>query len=510
MVGTASVRDSGQGALDGSDAFWRGLGTHQRARLLSQPATLLDHVEPEHAHSRSDQQAHDQLANEAKTDHAGGLPELGFGSAHPVHGDRADGREGGMLRLDAIGNGDAEVHWNPVELSVQGVLVACGRHELADPELPGTAAHLDDYPAQGVAERCIRVQSAHDLLVGRDRALQGHRVEYLAHLVWPCSGLADHGQLRLGQLHHLGAGGNERVQRADEHAPGTADRSRDIEDNELPGLVILSYLLHCVLCPSRRNAHGLRVPVPQLQCQQLPDLLGAVLAAVAIRTDEARERVAANHPGLYQFTLHEYVVDNLPQLASEQGTKLSRVIEGVGAADRWALREVREGQEALPRAGVPRAPAHRRRRLPVHDRSHAPADAVRQPAVLAGQQAREVPAITTEQLVGTHAGENDLHAPLMRGLAHQQGVDGGWISDWLIEHVNDPREQVNSLRTDLDLVQPNPELRSDLSRVHRVVRHRLEPLILLPKGDRVRIDRRVRLVREHGNDARVEPARQEA
>ena len=55
-----------------------------------------------------------------------------------------------------------------------------------------------------------------------------------------------------------------------------------------------------------------------------------------------------------------------------------------------------------------------------------------------------------------------------------------------------------------------PNLRGDLARVDGVVRHRLELLVLGPEGDRVGVDRWRPLVRQHGDDAGVQAAGQEA
>ena len=63
---------------------------------------------------------------------------------------------------------------------------------------------------------------------------------------------------------------------------------------------------------------------------------------------------------------------------------------------------------------------------------------------------------------------------------------------------------------DLDLVQVNAVLPGDLARVDRVVRHRLQLLVLRPEGDRVRVDAGRLLVGEHRDDAGVQPAGQEA
>ena len=217
------------------------------AGLLGRPAALLEHVQPGDPDPRGDQEPDHQLADQAEADDAGGVAELDLGPPHPVHGDGAHGGEGGVLGQDPLGDHGAQVGRDPVVLRVQRVLVARGRDQLADPELLGARSHLDHDPAQRVAERRVRVEPVHHLLVGGDRALLGNRVENLAHLVRPRSRLADHRHLGLGQLHHLGAGGDEREQRLHEHAAGTADRGRHVEHAEFPGFVVLRYLLHCVL-----------------------------------------------------------------------------------------------------------------------------------------------------------------------------------------------------------------------------------------------------------------------
>ena len=286
-----------------------GRRAQHRAGLLGQPAAVLDHVEPDDADPGGDQQPDHQLADEAQADHARGLAQLDLGAPHAVHGDRPDGGEGGMLGRDAPGDRGAQVDGDPVVLGVQGVLVAGRGDELADPELLGAAPHLDHHAAQRVAERRVGVEPVHDLLVGGHRALLRDRVEDLAHLVRPRPRLADHRHLGLGHLHHLGAGGDEREQRPHEDAAGTAHRGRHVKDGELAGFVVLRYLLHRVLWSAPwlaravgvssslcRHAHRLGMAVPQLQRQQLPYLLGAVLAAGLLVLDEAQQRLTADHP----------------------------------------------------------------------------------------------------------------------------------------------------------------------------------------------------------------------
>ena len=262
VVGAAAARYLAQRLLDRVDALVGGRGAQVGACLLGRPAALLEHVQAGDPDPRGDQEPDHQLADQAETDDAGGVAELDLGPPHPVHGDGAHGGEGGVLGQDPLGHHGAQVGRDPVVLRVQRVLVARGRDQVADPEFLRARSHLDHDPAQRVAERRVRVEPVHHLLIGGDRALLGNRVENLAHLIRPRSRLADHRHLGLGQLHHLGAGGDEREQRLDEHAAGTADRGRHVEHAEFPGFVVLRYLLHCVLLSVvrfRPNACGRRL-----------------------------------------------------------------------------------------------------------------------------------------------------------------------------------------------------------------------------------------------------------
>ena len=90
-----------------------------------------------------------------------------------------------------------------------------------------------------------------------------------------------------------------------------------------------------------------------------------------------------------------------------------------------------------------------------------------------------------------------------------QGVDRGGVPDGLVEHVDHPREQVDDVGSDLDLVQADVELARDPTCVVRVVGHCLELLVLTSEPDRVCVDARIVAFGEHGHDARVEAPAEE-
>ena len=250
------------------------------------------------------------------------VAELDLGSAHAVHGDRADGREGGEPSRDIGGNRYAQVGGHPVDLAVQRVLVAGARHPLTDDELGGPAPDLDHLSAEGVAEGRQRVETRRDLLVRGDRAELRRALDDLSDLLGPSARLGDQRQLRLFDLHHLGAGRDERVEGSDEHAARLARRRGDVEHLQVAGPVVLRHELHVISrvdgvgCeaiprpyrhPDTPRARGLLVP--ELEAQQLPDLLGAVLSPGAFLLDQALHAGPSDEARLDQLARHEHVVD---------------------------------------------------------------------------------------------------------------------------------------------------------------------------------------------------------
>ena len=145
---------------------------------------------------------------------------------------------------DPVRHGDAQVARDPVVLGVEGVAVAGAGHPLPDGQMLHAGAHLDHLAAQRVAERGVGVEPVADLAVGGAQALLGHRLHDLLDLVGPGAGLAEQRQLALVDLHHLGAGRDQRELRAHQHATRPRGRHRDLEQGQLAGLVVLRNLLH--------------------------------------------------------------------------------------------------------------------------------------------------------------------------------------------------------------------------------------------------------------------------
>src|ERR1700685_4816957 len=72
---------------------------------------------------------------------------------------------------------------------------------------------------------------------------------------------------------------------------------------------------------SGADAHRLGVAVPQLHGQELPDLLGPVLAAGLLMADELEQRLAADYAGVDELAAHQDVVDELAKVAADPGAQ---------------------------------------------------------------------------------------------------------------------------------------------------------------------------------------------
>ncbi len=212
--------------------------------LLGQAAAGRHRVDADRLHAGRREQPDDQLADQPEADDGGGLAQLHLGPAHALHGDGRHRGERGVLGQHPVGDGRAQVHRDPVVLGVQRLLVPRAGDQLADLELLGALADLGDDTAQRVAERGVGVELVHHLLVGGGQPLLLHLVDHLLDLVRPGPGHAHHRHAGLGDLHHLGAGRDQREQRPDQDAARTAHRGRHVENGQLTGLVILGYLLH--------------------------------------------------------------------------------------------------------------------------------------------------------------------------------------------------------------------------------------------------------------------------
>src|SRR3954466_15159612 len=69
------------------------------------------------------------------------------------------------------------------------------------------------------------------------------------------------------------------------------------------------------------HACGARVLVPQLEGEQLPDLLGFIAPARALVLDEPDEGLAAKEPGRDELTPNQHVVHELTKVVRHPGAE---------------------------------------------------------------------------------------------------------------------------------------------------------------------------------------------
>ena len=328
VVGPGAVGEGGERLQHRAAAGPVGWAAGGRPAPLGQPAPLGRRVEADHVDPGGPQELHEQLPDQAEADDAGGLPEPRLRLPVALHGDGAHGGEGGVLGGDRIGQGHAQVARDPVVLGVEGVAVAGAGDPLPDGQLLHAGAHLDDLAAQRVAERRVGVEPVADLPVGGAQPLLGHRLHDLLHLVGPGARLADQRELALVDLHHLGAGGDERELRADQHTTRPRGGHRDLEHGQLTGPVVLGDLLHAVAA---------LLPVPDLEGQQLPDLLGPIGGAAAVVVDHRPHHLLVHQPGGDQGPPGDQVLDHVRQVAADPGPQ-RRARRGPWAGTRspWA------------------------------------------------------------------------------------------------------------------------------------------------------------------------------
>ena len=209
VVDAQSVRHAPRDLLHQRQAFGVRSRTDQRSRVRGELAARGHGVQPDDPDTRSHEDPDDELTDEPEADDAGELAQLRLRAADAVHRDGAHRRERRMPGVDLLRDGDAQVGGHPVDLGVQGELVARRRDQVPDRELLGTRADRDHPAAQGVAERGVAVQPVHRLAVRRRGALLGHAVHELLHLVGTGARLADQGEACLGHLHQLRARGDQ-------------------------------------------------------------------------------------------------------------------------------------------------------------------------------------------------------------------------------------------------------------------------------------------------------------
>src|SRR3954447_14657521 len=69
------------------------------------------------------------------------------------------------------------------------------------------------------------------------------------------------------------------------------------------------------------DAGRTHVPVPELEGEQLPDLLGHVPATAALVCHQLQQRLTLDEPGGHELAVDEDVVDQLAQVVGDPGSE---------------------------------------------------------------------------------------------------------------------------------------------------------------------------------------------
>ncbi len=254
LVHAVAVGQLGDGRFHGRRG---GVAAGRGAEALRQFAAVRGGVDADDVDAGGGQELHHELPDQPEADDQRHIAELRLTAPHTLQGDRPDGAERRVARCETVRHRGAEVLRHPVHLGVQRVFVARAGHEVAGLHAVDPGADLLDHPAQRVAERRVGVELPHHLAVGGGHPVGGHALHDLRHLVRPGAGLAHHRHARLGHLHQLGAGGDQRVEAADQYAARLAPGHRHVEHRQLAALVVLYDLLH----PNSSCFHVFQGPV---------------------------------------------------------------------------------------------------------------------------------------------------------------------------------------------------------------------------------------------------------
>src|SRR5262249_30571399 len=172
-------------------------------------------------------------------------------------------------------------------------------------------------------------------------ALLGNRVEQLADLIWSRACLANQGHLRLADLHHLGARRDQREQRPDQDPSRLARGHRNVEDVEVTGLVVLSYLLHATLSLHAPTSQCVSFTVVRLPQPRRRDTTAPSRAAATTASTGPGARCADRRPS--------------DEAAPGAGTRTTRACRQAehrrsAARDRWSPMRAAE-RRTMPSGG---------------------------------------------------------------------------------------------------------------------------------------------------------------
>ena len=278
-------------------------------------------------------------------------PSCGSACRHALHRDRADGAEGGVPRLDAVGHADVEVAWAPssARRAARSSLPAqATRSPTVTSSMP---APTSTTPAQRVAERRVGVELVDDLAVGGAQAL-------LATLCMTFSTWS--GRARALPSSDMPASQTFIISVPVEISensvrtstpPGLHGRHRHVEQRQLAGLVVLHDLLHGSSCGARSPAVAARYQYSRVSTAR--DAWSGPAARRRPRRPCVRTSAVARRPGVDQHALVDQP-RHRGQVAAHPGPQ-RRAEQALGPVDDLLGQE--PGSAACLRTALPCRPA---------------------------------------------------------------------------------------------------------------------------------------------------------
>ena len=151
---------------------------------------VLIYVDSNYAAAGGFKQLNCNLAYKTESDHGDGFAELGVRLANALHRDRAERRICGHFERNPIGDGNAEVCRNKIDLGVRSISRAGAGYCIAYSKPFDAFSDRRHETGAAVAESLYSLKTRHHLLVGIAYPFAAQRIEDLLYKIGPLSRFA--------------------------------------------------------------------------------------------------------------------------------------------------------------------------------------------------------------------------------------------------------------------------------------------------------------------------------
>ena len=208
-------------------------------------------VHADHAAAGGAQELDADQADETETDHEYRVTQGNIGLTHAVHGDGADGSEGGFPRIDGGTHLGAEIFRDEHVLRMTGDTFTGAHDPIADGKGVQAVTDLDYPPDTAVAQRGQGVEPLLHFVIGFLEAVLADALQHLLDLVGARLGFFDEAHAGLIDLHFFGAGAHHGVFVAHQNTAGPAYWNGHLFQPQLAGAVILNDLFQRLILKLR-------------------------------------------------------------------------------------------------------------------------------------------------------------------------------------------------------------------------------------------------------------------